>query len=98
MELYELQARLAELEDEFLNDAIQVSAEQLGLDARACYKLYVTPDAVIANGSDVTLLNYYGGFEYIDEESITRVGSLVIYSGEHNRVRECLEYFFVDTE
>lgn len=91
---------IQELFEEFeiqLDEAImklpKVSAEQVGLDKR-CGKLRIDVDysAVIVHESYQRTLNYYGGFEYIDSEYVTKVGEYIIYR-EHDRVMECIEHF-----
>jgi hypothetical protein len=44
------------------------------------------------------MINYYGGFEYIDSDYITTIGHMTFYSGEHSRVQDCIEYYIENTE
>lgn len=67
----------------------RVSAVELGLDPR-CGRAYVDEDCIVVEG-DGRSINYYGGFEYIDECDVRRVGDYVIYLATANRVQECLE-------
>ena len=38
-------------------------------------------------------LEYYGGFEYIDNEYRTTVGEITFYSSDHGRVSDAIEYY-----
>ncbi len=75
-----------------------VRAEQLGLDPRAGYscKLYVLNDGVVASG-DPRNLEYYGGFEYVDREYVTKIGDLTIYSDECDRVQDCIRFHYEES-
>ena len=68
----------------------EVTAEQLGLDRRAGYCLMVTEDYIIVLDSNRSVLDYYGGFEYVDEDCVKQMGSYVFYSREDERVAEHL--------
>jgi hypothetical protein len=81
-ELFEIERKIAECP--------LVCADKLGLDWRAGH-VYVGEDFVAS--SSAGSLNYYGGFEYVDEECITQVGRIVVYSNEDERVAECLETY-----
>lgn len=72
-----------------------VRADQLGLDYRAgnSCTLYVLNDGVVAKGN-VRSLEYYGGFEYVDREYVTKIGDLTIYSDECDRVQECISFHY----
>lgn len=67
----------------------RVTALELGLDPR-CGRAYVDEDCIVVEG-DGRSFNYYGGFEYIDESDVRRVGDYVIYLATADRVMECLE-------
>lgn len=76
----------------------EVEPEELGLDERASYgKLIVVGNAygdgaIIAQSeSDNRVLSYYGGFEYVDKEHITELGTYTIYSSMSGRVQEAME-------
>jgi hypothetical protein len=70
----------------------RTSADKLGLDIRAGYTVYVNKDFVVTQNRRT--LDYYGGFEYIDAECITTFGDYTFYSGDCERVRECIEAFY----
>lgn len=67
----------------------RVSASDLGLDMR-CGRAYVDEDCIVVEG-DGRSYNYYGGFEYIDESDIRKVGDYTIYLATADRVMEALE-------
>jgi hypothetical protein len=66
----------------------KVTPEQLGLDRRAGYKLWVSNDHthIISTKDGVRVLNYYGGFEYVDTNYVSELGDYVFYSAEDSRV------------
>ena len=74
--------------------ATEAAAEDLGLDRRAGYRLLVTEDAVIVQQGNRGSLDYYGGFEYVNANCVTVLGSYVIYSAQDDRVKDCLYYYF----
>lgn len=69
--------------------------EQFRLDERSSYgKIYVDEDftmMIVSKQSD-RVLQYYGGFEYVDKEYRQEVGSYVIYHSDDERVQEHLDY------
>lgn len=69
----------------------EISADDLGIDPRVG-PLYVTKDkdAIVKRGS-TRMLEYYGGFEYIDSEDKVEVGNFTFYLESSNRVREHLD-------
>ena len=70
----------------------RVSANELGLDIR-CGSAYIgeNTDCIIVDDARARTFNYYGGFEYIDNEDVRKVGDYVIYLATAERVREALE-------
>jgi hypothetical protein len=89
MTLNEITDRIEDLEESILSECDLYPAQKLGLDSR-CGLLYVAEDFIATK--DRRSLDYYGGFEYIDPECITSIGSLTIYSIEHDRVLEAITY------
>lgn len=72
----------------------EVEAKQLGLDPRAGYRLMVTEEYIVVYASNRGVLDYYGGFEYVDSNSVSQLGDYVFYSAEDDRVADCLEQYF----
>lgn len=71
----------------------EVQPEDLGLDRRAAYRLYVSEEGIAVHKSHDNTLQYYGGFEYIDKDLRHVYGDWVFYEAEADRVNECLAKF-----
>jgi len=98
--MWELEDKINELIQQFIeeSDAVCVRADKVGLDYR-CGSVYVSIDEdFIAVSHNTNSIEYYGGFEYIDSEYITRLGHMTFYSGETSRVQDCIEYYIENTE
>lgn len=70
-----------------------VSASSVYLDHR-CGMIWVTEDAVVVEEQNRKSLEYYGGFEYVSKDAVTRVGEFTIYyadKDEDDRVCDVLE-------
>ena len=97
--MWELEIQVEKLVNKYLeeSDAVCVNARDIGLDYRAgTVHISVTDDFVAVSGTG--MLNYYGGFEYINSDYITTIGHMTFYSGEHSRVQDCIEYYIENTE
>ena len=70
----------------------RVSANDLGLDIR-CGRAYIgeNNDCIIVDDANARSFNYYGGFEYIEDEDVRKLGDYVIYIDTSERVRDALE-------
>jgi hypothetical protein len=92
--MWELQEQIEQVVDQYFEDASaqRVSAESVGLDARAGYVFISTEEGWIAS-RNTRSLDYYGGFEYISEEHKVTVGEITFYSNDHSRVADALEYY-----
>lgn len=75
------------------NHMTKTNAESLGLDPRAGYSLFVNGECIAVRAYNDRLLQYYGGFEYIDQEDRREVGDWVFYMSESDRVADCLDCF-----
>jgi hypothetical protein len=75
-----------------VNGLRRVSATELGLDVR-CGSAYVGEnlDCIIVDSGNVRSFNYYGGFEYIDDEDKTCLGDYTVFLDTSDRVRDALE-------
>lgn len=82
------------------SEFVQTSSEQCGLDPRACYRMYVSEECVVIPKHADSRMQYYGGFEYIDPEARTEIGSYVVYFTleEDDRVGECISRVFSDID
>ena len=83
----DIQTELLELSNRILEQCHPVSPEDLGLDRRAGYQLYLGLDFIAVTRAHAGQLDYYGGFEYVDKENRMEVGDLVLYSTMDNRVQ-----------
>ena len=92
--MWELEQKVEELVNKYIeeSEAVCVNADQAGLDYR-CGMVYISvaDDFVAVSGN--YSIDYYGGFEYIDSDYKTTIGNMTFYSGEHSRVRDCIEYY-----
>lgn len=82
------------LVNRYLAGAQEVLPEDLGLDRRAGYRMFVTEEAIAVIKSNDRSLQYYGGFEYVNKDYRTEIGEWVFYSAEDDRVAEHLSRFF----
>jgi len=64
----------------------------LGLDNR-CGSAYVGEnlDCIIVDSGNLRSFNYYGGFEYVDDEDKTCLGDYTVFLDTSDRVRDALE-------
>ena len=86
----EIESRVEEIIDFYT----EVQPEDLGLDRRAAYRLYVNEDYIAVQNRDRRTLDYYGGFEYVDSESVFTLGNYTFYSRDDERVNDHLETYF----
>jgi len=86
-----------------INDKIEILIDEefrlvkptdVGLESRAGYKLFINEDFIAVSKSNRRSLDYYGGFEYVDEKHVTVLGDYVFYSADANRVQDHLDKFF----
>lgn len=68
-------------------------AEDLGLDPRAGYHLFVNRDCVAMRGRTASL-DYYGGFEYVDSEYVQVVGDWKFYFCDDERVQDHIDAYY----
>ena len=71
-----------------------VSADKLGLDIRAGYRLFIDNECIIVDKRNDRSLQYYGGFEYVDKDFRNEIGDYVIYTNGDDRVLNCLERYY----
>lgn len=72
----------------------EVQPEDLGLDPRAAPILYVSDECIAVPFSSKGTLDYYGGFEYVNPESIDVIGNFALYYASDDRVKDHIETFF----
>lgn len=73
----------------------EVTPKEVGLDPRAGYNIFINEDYIAVSKGNRRTLDYYGGFEYVDEEHVTVLGDMVFYSADDERVQDHLDEFFM---
>jgi hypothetical protein len=92
MSLFVLLDDVSELTDNYVATMELVPSNRLGLDPR-CGKVFVSPDCIAVYKENARAIQYYGGFEYINDMHRYEMGDYVFYSAEDNRVRDHLEQY-----
>ena len=75
-----------------------VKPAEVGLDSRVAYEIFINEDYIAVGKGNRRTLDYYGGFEYVDEEHVTVLGNYVFYSSDDERVQGHLDEFFMQKE
>ena len=73
----------------------EVTPKEVGLDPRAGYNIFINEDYIAVRKGNRRTLDYYGGFEDVDEEHVTVLGDMVFYSADDERVQDHLDEFFM---
>jgi hypothetical protein len=90
--LYDLDDSVNSTVEQFIKENCkQGDNQQTGLDPRAFGKFWYCYEGIFIYGHARSRLDYYGGFEYVDSESVKSYGEYVFYSAEEDRVQEVLE-------
>ena len=93
--LSEMNSKVEGLIDEEFRE---VTPKEVGLDSRAGYRLFINEDFIAVSRGNRRTLDYYGGFEYVDEEHITVLGDYVFFSSDDERVQGHLDEFFIQED
>ena len=93
--LSEMNSKVEGLIDEEFRE---VTPKEIGLDSRAGYRFFINEDYIAVSRGNRRSLDYYGGFEYVDEEHVTVLGDMVFYSSDDERVQGHLDEFFMQEE
>ena len=94
--LYELMNEINDKVDQLIDEEFRsVKPEEVGLDTRSAYQLFINEDFIAVRKSGRRTLDYYGGFEYVDEEHVTVLGEYVFYSADDERIQDHLDEFFI---
>ena len=94
-DLYTIVNVMNDMVEQFIDDKFQiVKPKEVGLDTRSSYQLFINEDYIAIRKSDRRSLDYYGGFEYVDEEHVTVLGDYIFYSADDERVQGHLDEFF----
>jgi hypothetical protein len=70
--------------------------EDLGLDNRAAWRLWVDSTCIAVKLDNDRTMQYYGGFEYVPEDNRKVIGEFVFYliegdEGNCSRIEGCIE-------
>ena len=99
MAIYELIKEINAKVEELINTEFRtVRPDALKLDRRSGYWLQINEDYIAVRKDERRTLDYYGGFEYVDEEHVTVLGDYVFYSADNERVQDHLDEFFLQEE
>lgn len=95
MHIYELYEQVNEQVEEYMADqgAHTVRPEQLGLDERAGHSLRVAHEWIAVKTHHAGSLDYYGGFEYVEDDFKIVLGEWIFYLDEDERVYEHIQHF-----
>jgi hypothetical protein len=94
--VYELMNEISRKVEHLIDEDFRcVKPEAVGLDSRSAYELYINEDFIAVSVGGRRTLDYYGGFEYVDEENVTVLGGYVFYSADDERVQDHLDEFFL---
>ncbi len=97
MELYELIEKIELSVERHINKhmtQIVPARDNIGLDPRSAYTLYISWEAIAVPKSQDRTLQYYGGFEYVDTEFRKELGDYVFYLYDDDRVANHIEQYF----
>ena len=94
MNFYDIISETNVLVNRYIAKAQEALPENLGLDCRAGYRLFVTEELIAVPKDDDRSLQYYGGFEYVDKYYRIEIGEWVFYSAGDDRVAKHLSRFF----
>ena len=89
-ELYNIGQQVGAVVEEQMTE---VQAEDVGLDRRAAYRLWVTEDTIAVRKDQDGGLQYYGGFEYVEKEYRMEMGDWVFYFADDERVADHLSQY-----
>lgn len=105
MNIYELFEAQRALANQYIDGMTEVLPQDLGLDQRCGYRLFVNKEAIAVSASGDRNLQYYGGFEYVATSCRVELGDWVIYTVDDQtfygddedtlcRVGECIKFFY----
>ena len=87
----------------FIQNAVETDASKIGLDRRAGSEIYVGEDFIAVSKYRRGHMDYYGGFEYVNDECVMVFGDYVFYMIDSNydyyeeeewtSVKRAIEYF-----
>ena len=96
--LNSLQWEINEKVEAIIDDMREVRPDDLSLDKRCAYQLFIDEEYIAIQKADLKNLRYYGGFEYVDEEYVQELGDYVFFHSEDERVAGHLSEYFMQEE
>jgi len=95
MELLNVIDEANEMLGNVIEDLPYVRADKIGLDSRAGHVFVdLNDELIITKAHNIRSLEYYGGFEYINDENTTTMGDYKIYGIDgDDRVEAAIEYY-----
>jgi len=85
-DIYDALDKVSEIAADLMCDMEQIKPEACGLEPRAGYRLYINDECIGIDKDNDRMLQYYGGFEYVDKEYRKELGDYVFYLAEDDRV------------
>ena len=78
MDIYNIKQVLNEMVEQLIDEEFRVvKSSEVGLDNRSAYQLFINEDYIAVGKGNRRTLDYYGGFEYVDEEHVTVLGDYI---------------------
>jgi len=77
----------------YVGGLTQVTGADLGLDERVGRVWTDGHEGIVVHRDADRRLQYYGGFEYVDEYYRQELGDYVFYMQGEDRVDECLDHY-----
>lgn len=98
MNLEKVQAKMEETVEELLTEEFKIVTSKQMTDLRAVidyralpYRMWYNEETLVVSTSSMGMLNYYGGFEYVDKENRSEYGIYTFFSDEDSRVKRLLD-------
>lgn len=85
--IYEVNAKVKT----FIDTMEAIQAADIYLDERSANRLWINSECIAVELRYDRSLQYYGGFECVDDEYRTQVGNYVFYSSEDSCVADLIE-------
>ena len=92
--LNSLQWEINQKVEAIIDEMIEVKPDELGLDKRCAFQLFIDEEYIAVQKSDLRNIRYYGGFEYVSEEYVLELGEYVFYHSEDERVAGHLSEYY----
>lgn len=77
----------------YVNTLTEVSGSDLGLDDRIGRVYTDGFEGIVVHKEADRRLQYYGGFEYVDQYYRQELGDYVFYTAGDDRIDECLDHY-----